>query len=174
MKPCFRLFWVVAFLLSMFCPSWASRAEAQTAPVITEAPVDITRSWQNPGVFSVVATGAEPLSYQWYRGASGDITTPMSGATGALLVTPPLTATTSFWVRVSNAEGSVDSSVAIASLTGAPSQPLTLVGMGANHAGQLGDGSTTSSPSPVQIVSYVISSSAGYYHSLFVKSDGSL
>ena len=50
----------------------------------------------------------------------------------------------------------------------------TLWGMGYNASGQLGDGSSTSRPAPVQIATGVVSVSAGSTHSLFLKSDGSL
>jgi alpha-tubulin suppressor-like RCC1 family protein/pimeloyl-ACP methyl ester carboxylesterase len=47
--------------------------------------------------------------------------------------------------------------------------------MGYNEDGELGDGTTTSKSSPVQIVSSgVIAISAGESHSLFIKTDGSL
>jgi alpha-tubulin suppressor-like RCC1 family protein len=46
--------------------------------------------------------------------------------------------------------------------------------MGDKPIGQLGDGTATSSNTPVQVASGVASVAAGGYHSLFVKTDGSL
>ena len=63
-------------------------------------------------VLSVLATGPAPLTYAWYRGASGDTTTPV-GTNNSTLTTPAITANTSFWVRVSNGAGSVDSRAAV-------------------------------------------------------------
>jgi PKD repeat protein len=60
---------------------------------------------------SVTATGTPTLSYQWYRGASGDVSTPV-GSNGPTFTTPTLTATAAYWVRVSNGCGSADSSTA--------------------------------------------------------------
>ena len=47
--------------------------------------------------------------------------------------------------------------------------------MGRNYEGQLGDSSTTNSTSPVKVVDAFVSAiAAGYNHSLYRKSDGSL
>lgn len=60
---------------------------------------------------TVVAAGTLPLSYRWYAGDPGAIDAPVAGGTTAtLLVTP--TASTSYWVRVSNACGHIDSDAA--------------------------------------------------------------
>lgn len=53
----------------------------------------------------VTAGGTDPVTYQWYVGASGDLSTPVAGATAATLRVSPST-TTSYWVRISNACGS--------------------------------------------------------------------
>jgi len=50
----------------------------------------------------------------------------------------------------------------------------TLWGMGWNYYGQLGDGTTTDRPSPVQIATNVASVSTGEYYTMFVKNDGTL
>ena len=57
---------------------------------------------------SVTAMG-DGLIYQWYQGNSGDTTLPLGGATTDIYTTPALTTTTNYWVRVSNAHSSVDS-----------------------------------------------------------------
>jgi YD repeat-containing protein len=61
-------------------------------------------------VLQVSATGAG-LSYQWYRGASGDVSNPLAGSTQASCTVTP-TVTTSCWVRVSGSCGIVSSSTA--------------------------------------------------------------
>ncbi|MEX2573895.1 MAG: hypothetical protein WD317_06340 [Balneolaceae bacterium] len=50
----------------------------------------------------------------------------------------------------------------------------TLLGMGYNKGGQLGDGTTTDYNTPVEIDSDVVTASAGEYHSLYLKSGGVL
>ncbi len=83
---------------------------AGTAPSITTQPQSQTINSGQTATLSVGAEGTGPLSLQWYQGASGTTSSPVSGATGATFTTPALTATTSYWVRVSNAFGTSDSS----------------------------------------------------------------
>ncbi len=85
---------------------------APTAPTITGQPAGVTTTMGQTATLTVTATGAEPLSYQWYQGASGDTNMPMANATNLVFSTPELSATTSYWVRVSNAGGGVDSATA--------------------------------------------------------------
>ena len=68
---------------------------------------------------SVSASGSG-LSYQWYVGASGDASQPITGATSASYTTPQLTQTSQFWVRVSSGPNSVDSSTIIVTVAVAP------------------------------------------------------
>ena len=60
---------------------------------------------------SVAADGTQ-LRYQWYRGTSGDTSNRIANATLSSFTTPTLTATTNYWVLVSNACGSVNSATA--------------------------------------------------------------
>lgn len=69
---------------------------------------------------SVTAQGTEPLAYQWYRGTAGDMSQPVSGATGASFVTEPLQDDASFWVRVTNAYGAANSTTAVITVGDAP------------------------------------------------------
>ncbi|MDP9192472.1 MAG: hypothetical protein M3P06_12300 [Acidobacteriota bacterium] len=49
---------------------------------------------------SVTVSGIAPFTYQWYAGNGGDTSNPIGGATSSNYTTPPLTSTTSYWVRV--------------------------------------------------------------------------
>jgi Ig-like domain CHU_C associated len=60
----------------------------------------------------VAASLPATITYQWYRGISGDTANPVAGATGAVFTTPSLTQTTTYWVRVTNAAGTADSNAA--------------------------------------------------------------
>jgi sugar lactone lactonase YvrE len=72
-------------------------------PSITTPPASQTIVSGQTATLSVVAAGTAPLTYQWYQGMSPNTAAPVVGGTAASLTTPPLTATTSYWVQVSNA-----------------------------------------------------------------------
>ena len=77
---------------------------------------------------SVTASG-DDLTYQWYTGNSGDTANPVADAIGSTLTMSALTTSTSFWVQITNAGGTVDSDTAIITVA-APSVPLVLDGSG--------------------------------------------
>jgi hypothetical protein len=83
-----------------------------TAPTIDVQPVSRTMNNGQPTQISVAATGGGALSYQWYQGLSGDITTPVPGGTNSTLNVMPAV-TTSYWVRVIATCGTSDSNAAI-------------------------------------------------------------
>ena len=72
---------------------------------------------------------ALPINYQWYQGQSGDISTPV-GTNNHIFTTPPLTATTAYWVRITNPTGSVDSEMAKVIVDGNDTLPSTTNGVG--------------------------------------------
>jgi uncharacterized protein YkwD len=86
-----------------------------TAPSITSQPQSQTITAGQTASLSVSASGTSPLNYQWYSDGSA-----ISGATSASYGTPSLSSTTSYWVRVANAHGSVDSATATITVTTAP------------------------------------------------------
>jgi len=67
--------------------------------IITTQPASPTISSNTSTTLSVVASGT-PITYQWYQGASGVTTAPISGATSASYTTPALTTATNYWVKV--------------------------------------------------------------------------
>jgi len=68
-------------------------------PSITQQPSGSTITSGATAQLSVNASGTGPLNYQWYTGASGNTSSPVSGGTTATIsVSPP--ASTSYWVRV--------------------------------------------------------------------------
>lgn len=104
------------------------------AAEIQAHPRGITIPYNTSATLSVTA-GGTGLAYQWYQGASGDTSTPVSGATSATLTTAALASDASFWVRISNAGGDVDSNAAL--VTVAPELPT--IRTTSIHPGASGD-----------------------------------
>jgi len=78
-----------------------------SAPAITIQPSDQSVSSGQPAIFTVTATGAGPLSYQWQKDAA-----PIAGATASIYTTPATALSDSgstFAVVVSDANGSATS-----------------------------------------------------------------
>lgn len=75
-------------------------APAVAAIITSPSPVTINRGQTT--TLTVVASGAAPLTYQWYQGLTGDTSTPV-GTNAASFTTPTLLETTSYWVKVTNA-----------------------------------------------------------------------
>ncbi|HYO79330.1 MAG TPA: M57 family metalloprotease [Thermoanaerobaculia bacterium] len=82
-----------------------------TPPAITRQPTSAAVTRGGSVTLSVAATGTAPLSYQWYIGTSGNTASPILNSNSASYTVTP-TNTTSYWVRVTNACGVVDSATA--------------------------------------------------------------
>lgn len=87
-------------------------------PLITSQPVGPEIASGQTANLTVAASGSGTLSYQWYQGATGTTTTAISGATSTSYTTPNLTATTSYWVQVSDSNGSSNSNTAVVLIAG--------------------------------------------------------
>jgi uncharacterized protein YkwD len=96
---------------------------AGTAPAIASQPQSQTIASGATATLAVDATGTTPLAFQWYSGSSGTTAAPIPGATASTYTTAVLTATASYWVRVTNAHGSADSATAVVTVTAAPPPP---------------------------------------------------
>lgn len=91
--------------------------EACVVASITGQPQAVTIGAGEQATLSVIAAGSG-LSYQWFRGTSGNVADPVQGATGPTLVVSP-TLTTSYWVRVTATCGvPVNSAAATVTVTG--------------------------------------------------------
>ncbi len=86
-------------------------ATATVVPiVITTQPADTVTAPGGAAALSIAASGRN-LEYQWYQGASGDTENPIAGAFLPAFTSSTLTETTTFWVRITNSFGSLDSAV---------------------------------------------------------------
>jgi len=118
---------------------------AASPPAITRHPEDQSIASGQSVSLTVRVTGTDPMAYQWYSGASGDTSAALAGATGSDFLTPVLTVTSSFWVRVSNAAGSVNSSAATVRVSSTPPSP--------SPAPPAAPPSITSQPAPQSVTS---------------------
>jgi hypothetical protein len=75
-------------------------------------PASGTADASGKATLKVVPSGSGLFHYQWYQGPSGSTYFPIAGATLPTLITPAVTTPTDFWVRVTNACGSIDSATA--------------------------------------------------------------
>ncbi len=85
------------------------------APTISTQPASQTVAVGATATFSVTASGTGTLTYQWYKNG-----TAISGATAASYTTPATVATDSgatFYVKVTNANGTTTSSTATLTVT---------------------------------------------------------
>jgi hypothetical protein len=108
---------------------------ACVAPSITTHPANVSIANGNNASLSVVAIGTAPLSYQWFAGASGDMSSPVSLGTNATISVRP-SITTSYWVRVTGQCAPVaNSNAAVVTVTECPA-----VVAGTPHAEPVSDG----------------------------------
>jgi formylglycine-generating enzyme required for sulfatase activity len=77
-------------------------------PTIASQPTSQSIETGTTATLTVSATGSAPFTYQWYRGNLGVTTAPV-GTNSPSFTTPVLTATTKYWVKISNAFGEVQS-----------------------------------------------------------------
>ncbi|MEA2569848.1 MAG: hypothetical protein QOI24_1849 [Acidobacteriota bacterium] len=97
-------------------------------PSIQTQPKSGTANAGDQPALTVVVSSVDPISYQWYEGATGDTSKPVSGATGAVFITPVqfTVGSVSYWVRVSTRCGAVNSSAAVLNIVCGPARKLKL------------------------------------------------
>ena len=146
-------------------------AAGQVAPTFTTQPISQTGAIGGNVTFTVAATGAAPLVYQWYKDG-----VEIAGATGTSLTINGVKTSDfgSYQASVNNATTRIRAVSAGYAHTLYVKTDGTLWAMGNNDYGQLGDGTTTQRNTPVQVATGVASVSAGYAHTLYVKTDGTL
>ena len=166
------------------------------SPAIVMQPVSQTISAGQTAIFTIAASGNPAPSFQWQSSVDGGGTwMPVSGATGAILTIPNVTAGMTgaqYRCVATNAVGAATTgaatlavadmsvSIRVAKVAAGASHSLylledgTLWATGANGLGQLGDGTTTDQSLPVQVTTNVVAMAVGGEHSLFIKGDGTL
>jgi hypothetical protein len=90
-----------------------------TPPVMSVQPASQAIQSGSPVTLTAAATSPRPLTYQWYRGPSGDASLVIAGATSSSLTVSPTTQT-SYWCRITTSVCSVDSAAATISMCAYP------------------------------------------------------
>jgi len=171
-------------------------AAAPQPPQITAQPTNATVDAGAAVNFSVRATGTAPLAYQWQRSNDGGGTWQnIASATQSSLGFNAAAGDNGarFRVIVSNSAGTATSTSALLTVNAftapqgrrisangnfmlARKADGTVWGWGINTSGQLGDGSTTTRLSPVQVpgLSGIVAVATSPSHSIALKSDGTV
>jgi Ig-like domain CHU_C associated len=92
------------------------------APAITSNSPALSLLIGQPATLAVTATGSGPLGYQWYEGMPGTRTKPV-GINSPAFTSPPLTASTGYWVEVTNGCGAARSAYMPATVTASCTAP---------------------------------------------------
>ena len=98
------------------------------SPSISNPPPATTGIEEGESVTFTVDSQGEGLTYQWYLGLSGDASQPIQGATSQTYNTGALAADTSYWVKVTNVAGSINSETVAVTINRPPtiaSQPTS-------------------------------------------------
>jgi hypothetical protein len=118
----------IAVVLTVACEQGSPTAPTESAKAslaISKQPQNQAIAFGASATLTVAGTGTGTLTYQWYVGESGSTTTPVADGTAASYSTPALTATTSYWVRVSDTKGHLDSATATVTVT-PPAMPTII------------------------------------------------
>jgi formylglycine-generating enzyme required for sulfatase activity len=98
------------------------------SPSISNPPPATTGIEEGESVTFTVDSQGEGLTYQWYLGQSGDTSQAIQGATSQTYNTGALAADTSYWVKVTNVAGSINSETVAVTINRPPtiaSQPTS-------------------------------------------------
>jgi outer membrane protein assembly factor BamB len=93
----------------------ASSENNTKLPVIGSEPQSQTIANGQSAHLTVQVAGSTPMKFQWYQGKSGDESKPV-GTDSLGFTTPALTSSSSYWVKISNSKGVVNSATAIVSV----------------------------------------------------------
>jgi formylglycine-generating enzyme required for sulfatase activity len=116
-------YWVKVSNVAGSTNSETIRAAVGYPPEIVSQPTSLTITSGNTATLMVSATGPAPFTYQWYRGNLGSTAAPV-GTNSSTFTTPPLTVTTKYWVKITNAFGEIQSNSV--TITVNPSAPTDM------------------------------------------------
>jgi hypothetical protein len=117
-----------------FAPTVLPAAGQSPAVAVSAQSIDAGQA----STLSATPAGSGSFTYQWYAGSSGNTSHPIAGATGPRYTAAP-TATTSYWVQITNSNGIVENSTTITiTVNNTTDGPLPLWALGALGAGIVG------------------------------------
>jgi hypothetical protein len=90
----------------------------------TDQPKNTTVALGRAANLSVKASGSGPFTYQWFSGAKGLVNFPLAIGSSPNFTTSAINDTTSYWVRITNPCGSVDSQTVTVSVA-ASAKPVS-------------------------------------------------
>lgn len=93
---------------------------------ISQQPASKTINSGQTATLTINPVGDQPIEYQWYQGASGDLARPITGANASSYTTPPLDSTTNYWVQVKNSCGIISSDTASVLINSTPQADLAI------------------------------------------------
>jgi hypothetical protein len=111
-----------------------------TAPTITTQSPTQNIQPNGTATLTVTAGGTSPFTFQWYRGNAGDTSNPV-GTNSASFTTPALQATTTYWVRITNCGGSINSAAMLVNV-GAACVPVTFSSLNTHVEVAIGETAT--------------------------------
>jgi formylglycine-generating enzyme required for sulfatase activity len=120
-------------------------------PTIASQPTSQSIETGTTATLTVSATGSAPFTYQWYRGNLGVTTAPV-GTNSPSFTTPVLTATTKYWVKISNAIGEVQSNSVTVTVGPAAPTGFALIPQGAFTMGNSVAADTDITDAPTRTV----------------------
>lgn len=128
---------VVSNPLGSVTSNVASLTIAVTAISVTSAPTSIDVESGAPGVLTVIASASTPLSYQWFRLRAGEGLRILSGQTSPTLNLPSVTTSDMgfYYVRITNGDETIESDIAIVTVSGGTSRLANLSTRGSVPAG---------------------------------------
>ncbi|HSP35365.1 MAG TPA: M57 family metalloprotease [Thermoanaerobaculia bacterium] len=94
------------------------------APRIIIQPAAVVAIANRNATLAATISGTAPMQLQWYEGARGDKSHPVTNATTSSFMTDPLVAPKSFWLDATNACGEVETDAATVTIVPSCSAPV--------------------------------------------------
>jgi hypothetical protein len=95
-----------------------------TKPRVVLQPSNAEAIFGKSAGLAATISGTGPITLQWYEGLPPDTSRPVTGATTVSVSTPPMSSSTTFWLRASNECGTVDTDAATVTVVATCTPPV--------------------------------------------------